>query len=275
MADKTFIPLRYYIIKSKQKRLFKSKYDDTPDGKKKLFIDAFLQNESNYITNRGTEYILLDLENQDQLYFGNFCKKGEVKIPKKEGGHLKKRPTVEYPYSYFVCDTDNHIFCIEKKSKVFREIDDFLSILSNMVTQKIKDEGFVCKFETIDERHAFWDIIESAHSIYSLELNLNSPNLLDANKKARESLKGVHSLFNNTSATVRLENEEGDLIIEKTAVTESYIEYAEEGGGNWSLKTDMGDTKSSDKALSIKCTFKNIETAAKTIISSVSDIFDK
>ena len=63
-----------------------------------------------------------------------------------------------------------------------------------------------------------------------------------------------------------LENEEGNLKIEEKNRTKSYINYAEEGGGHWALKTDRGVTRSSDKVFTLKKVFKDISKIAEDII---------
>lgn len=245
---------------------------DTSECKIKLFVDRFLQNETTHITRYGSEYVLLEIENKENVYYGIFAKKGVRNIPKKEGSHINDRPTVEYPNVYFVCDVNKNIFCIETKSTVYKNSQEILKILSEMVTEKIKSEGYTCKFETIDQKRAFWNTLKGAKKIYYLQLTLNSPNLLNANKKAREALKEIYNEYNNTTTNIKLENEEGNLKIEEKNRTKSYIEYAEEGGGHWALKTDKGVTKSSEKVFTLKKICKHIAEVAEDIIRDVNNL---
>lgn len=274
MRDRKFITLRYYIIKSKQQRLISPNYTDDEDGKKKLFCDNFLKNETTYQKGKSL-YELLDIEIVDDIFYGKFCRKGQINLPKKKGPHIQEIPEIEYPYSYFVGKLSKNILCIEIKTKVFNEPEKIRDLLSKMVTEKISSEGYICTFETIDEKQAFWTTIDSAKKIYFIELRLNSPNLFDANRNAREYLKSLQDEFNNTSSTIKLENEDGNLKFAKTAENKDYVEYIEGGAGRWKSKTDKGIEKSTDKVLTIRKKFKDFKQIAESIIEAVSTNISK
>ena len=269
MVLKNFVTLGYYIIRSEQCTLFENKYPDTAEGKQKLFEDLFLQNETTYVS-RKSEFVLADVEHHDNYYYGKFAKRRKQKLSKKEGHHILDTSLTGYPYSYFVCDTTKNIFCIEIKSSVYKTPESIIGILSAMVTEKIRSEGYVCIFEAVTQKRAFWNTIKDAKKIYYLQLTLNSPNLLNSNKKAREVVKALQGKFNNTTTKVELKNEEGNLKIEENEVTNNYIEYAEEAGGNWVVKFDGKKVKSSDKIFSFQKEVINIKDEAEDIISQAN-----
>ncbi len=269
MKSRNFITLGYYIIRSKQNTLFENKYPDTVEGKKKLFEELFLQNETTYIS-RKSEFVLADIDHYDNYYYGKFAKRRTQKLSKKEGHHIRDTSQTEYPYSYFVCDTEKNIFCIEKKSSVYKNPENVIRILSAMVTEKIRAEEYVCIFEAVTQKRAFWNTIKDAKKIYYLQLTLNSPNLLNSNKKAREAVKALQDKFNNTTTKVELKNEEGNLKIEENEITNDHVEYAEEAGGNWVVKFDGRIVKSSDKIFSFQKEIINIKDAAEDIINQAN-----
>ena len=274
MKPRTFITLGYYIIRSKQRTLSENKYQDTEEDKRRLFEDLFLQNETTYTSNK-SEFVLADVEHHNNYYYGKFAKRLKQILSKKEGCHIHDTSLTGYPYSYFVCDTDKNIFCIERSSKIYKTPENIIKILSDMVTEKIKNEGYVCIFQAVTQKRAFWHTIKDAKKIYYLRLTLNSPNFLRSNEKARDFAKSLQDKFNNTTTDVVLRNDEGNLKIEENETTNDYIEYAEEAGGKWAVKFDGTQVKSSDKIFSFQRTVTNIKDAAEDIISQANSFLHR
>src|SRR5690606_1363667 len=49
--------------------------------------------------------------------------------------------------------------------------------------------------EGMTSRGAFWEVIAAHHRIYQIRLTLFSPNILEANRKARESMAQLKEVF--------------------------------------------------------------------------------
>ena len=153
---------------------------------------------------------------------------------------------------------------------MYKNPENIIGILSAMVTEKIRDGGYVCIFEAVTQKRAFWNTIKDAKKIYCLQLTLNSPNFLNSNKKARETVKALQERLNNTTTKLEFKNEEGNLKIEENEINNDYVEYAEEAGGNWVVKFDGKQVKSSDKVFSFYKEVTNIKDAAEDIISQAN-----
>ena len=66
---------------------------------------------------------------------------------------------------------------------------------------------------------------------------LISPNILETNKKARSALEALHSLYSQDKTEIKMKSESGNLKIPELP-TEDYVEYIEEGEGEWKLKVN-------------------------------------
>jgi hypothetical protein len=269
MNSRTVITLGYYTIRSKQRTLFTNTYQNTEEDKKRLFEDLFLQNGTTYTTKK-SKFILADVEHHGNCYYGKFAKCRNRKVPLKNGIHIDDKYQPEYPYSYFVCDTGKNIFCIERKSSVYKITESIIGILSAMVTEKIKNEGYVCVFDAVTQKRAFWNIIKDAKKIYYLKLTINSPNILHANETAREFAQAIHDEFNSTTTEIEFRNDNGELIIKENDNNKDIVEYTEEAGGKWEVRYDDKKVKSSDKVFSFKRIVINIRDVAEDIVTQAN-----
>ncbi|NLE04698.1 MAG: hypothetical protein GX638_07855, partial [Crenarchaeota archaeon] len=70
--------------------------------------------------------------------------------------------------------------------------------------------------------------------IYQIAFELNAPNLFGGSKKANEWLADLKQKHNMTKVAVDFRNENAELNYHAEEL-ESYRDYADSGGGNWTL----------------------------------------
>lgn len=69
---------------------------------------------------------------------------------------------------------------------------------------------------------------------HPIELNLVSPNILETDRAARESLEALKAIFQQDEVTVKLVSKQGSLNANKPLL-EQYLRYIAEGEGWWRL----------------------------------------
>lgn len=83
----------------------------------------------------------------------------------------------------------------------------------------------------------FWEIVNNRQRVYSLELKLVSPNILDTNRTARDALEALSDLFDQDEIAIKLKNEAGSLEIPREPIRD-YVDYIAQGEGSWKLTTE-------------------------------------
>lgn len=237
MSTAKYICFRYFIVPMEE-HLFLIKGND----KEKLawFKEAFLLNHECKIRNQ--EYAIRiippdEKQNRD-LVFGKLSRKRIHAIHAKTVDDIKDVPTEDWPYLEFLCDcsVNKQLIVVEYNSAVIYTISSMKSILEELVSHALFQKGYSVRVEPIIEDTSFWNIIENAERVFSLSFILNSPNLFGAAMKANEALREVQGLYNNTCIKIGIENEKGLLKVPKDRI-ESYREYADQGGGEWTVIT--------------------------------------
>ena len=91
--------------------------------------------------------------------------------------------------------------------------------------------------EGCTRKEHFWQVIAEHRKFYKLEIKLISPNILETNLRARESLAALKDLFGQDQVSITLTNDSGELRVPPHPV-ENYLEYIEEGEGSWAVTTE-------------------------------------
>ncbi|MFU2209755.1 hypothetical protein [Solidesulfovibrio sp. C21] len=249
MPSSNFICLRYYVVPV-QYDLFRQNVGDIE--KNNIFRAKFLVN-NNYRLTDTREYAVRINSVLDGMYYGKLSKKNIAEKHELTPTDIQDDSQDDWPYLNFVADTTpgNQLFVVEKKAKIFQSIEGLKNILRQIAKKTMMYTGFTVNFEPIVKKLVFWNIIKDSDSIYSLKFSLESPNMLGASATAREGLKELQTIFNNSTATVQLENPDGQLIVPETRV-ETYREYVDQGGGSWELGVGQNGEKK---------TYRSIENA--------------
>jgi hypothetical protein len=108
------------------------------------------------------------------------------------------------------------------------------NVLNHLTNKTANHSGYEVKLDFLVNKFAFWDIIKESAGIYQIAFDLNAPNLFGGLKKANEWLKILKEKHNMTHVAVDFRNENAELNYEHDEL-ESYRDYADSGGGSWTL----------------------------------------
>jgi hypothetical protein len=232
MKVATFVCLRFYIVPVDYK-LFKQ---NVPDADKiNLFRQFFLVNNE-YELGKDIVYAMRITHADGNLYFGKLSKKGSVEKRDITPVDVEDSVVEDWPYVNFVFDVSSSVqlMIVEKNNDLYQNVSALKFKLSKMAKKVMAYSGFTVNFEPIVEKLAFWRIVGESEGIYSLRFKLESPNMLGAAIRARGFLKRIQKSFNNNKFETRLVNSEGNLEVPQNRV-EPFVEYADQGGGSWSV----------------------------------------
>ncbi|EKO39203.1 MAG: hypothetical protein B193_2091 [Solidesulfovibrio magneticus str. Maddingley MBC34] len=232
MRQAVFWCLRFYIVPIEYE-LFQKNVSD--QEKLNLFKQFFLKN-GNYSFGKEEVYAIRITHIEGDMHFGKLSKREYTENRSITPVDVEDSVIEDWPYVNFVFDVSKgvQLLAIEKDMELFPSVSGLKRKMSLMAKKSMGYTGFVVNFEPVVEKFAFWNIIEQAERIYALRLKLESPNMFGASMKARESLKELQGVFNNNKLGIVIENSEGNLDIPRERI-ESYVEYADQGGGSWVL----------------------------------------
>ena len=98
--------------------------------------------------------------------------------------------------------------------------------------------------EAIEEKHSFWNCIEDMAYIKSVEFDLVSPNILGANFSVTDLLKSIKYKYNASRYVTKMINEDESININPDDPRlKGAAQYAESGGGNWTIKGRLKNSK--------------------------------
>lgn len=112
---------------------------------------------------------------------------------------------------------------------------------------------------------SFWKVIREHKQIYSLKLQLISPNILETNLLARDALAALKALFMQDRVDITLKSETGQIKVPPKP-TSSYLEYIQQGEGSWKITTEGVNGGKKDHASS-----EHIETASFLLVSDSAE----
>jgi len=241
---KTFYTIRYTLVP--QENIFSyHKFND--EGRLELFKECFLiDKEYEYREKEDKENkIILTVANiacHKDIYSGKFGKKKITKLPEKNStGQIEQVNHTTWPHLDFFCNLQKQILLVQSSTTDLnlspQAICRYFHFIANKNLNKIDEAKYsyeIC-FESIIEEGSFWKTIDNSDKIYSIEIKLNSPNMLGMGDDAANALKELKNEFNQSEYKLLLKNKKGELNIKKNKELKSYIEYAEKGGGEWKV----------------------------------------
>jgi hypothetical protein len=262
------ICLRYFIVPLEESLLLVGK---SKEDRKRWFKETFLVNKD-FSTKRGQEFAIRITEEEDNFVFGKLSRKHYSSIRDKTPYDIQERKEEDWPYVGFVCEIGaSQQMVMEYDSVLMKDIGGFTTILEDMVNPEMFVRGYAVSFEPIVDDASFWSLIDNSDGVYSLTFQLSSPNLFGGGSAANESLKEFQRIFNNNSVKVTLVNESGNLKVPKENI-ESYLEYADKGGGEWKIVTRKKNKKrgysSTNRAIKIP-----VEGEGKGTVQTLREAF--
>lgn len=221
--------IRYFVIKSSL-TLFPLEDDVQP---KDLFTLPLLNRfEVKYYGRTYTTRILNE-NPKDSFLVGYFLKSTDTHVIQLDRDLFNESDIPNWEKLFFAIDTIKQIIVLEYNTPIATP-DNVKNVLHLLTNKSARQSGYDIKLEFLVDKFAFWDIIKESSGIYQIAFDLSAPNLFGGTKKANEWLKQLKEKHNMTQVSVDFRNENADLKYENDEL-ESYRDYADSGGGNWTL----------------------------------------
>lgn len=248
---RTFFVLRYTIIEEAQSDLY-SKPLPIPKGKAVVESLGVGSADKNFRKN-GVSYSFVGFKwaipNSDTVFpqnrfiIGKLAKKRMTETGVHVPGDIVMNHQEDWIGLTAIFDTETQHIVIEKNWR-FGTPEQIETALQAGLLKDISD-SYNCKVfvKGRTKKHLFWNLVRESTDIYSLELKLISPNLLDANKRARKALEDLKKIFEQDEIDITLRNDGGKLAVPEEPVAD-YISYISEGEGSWKITSKKhGDRK--------------------------------
>ncbi len=236
-TEQTFGAYRYFVVQREQLSFF-----DMVKEKRAAAQSAFftaLERERKLAWRIADKRYLLVFEQKlspDVVVCKFSMETHQTRYQESESG-IESIDEPDYPYINAVFDQKRQIVLLEVKTTVFPSLSASRGRLSACLERSFAPYGFDVLFEGITDAEGFWDIVGESRGVCQLTLTLNAPNLFGGYNDTNEMLRDIAKTYNNTRATIRLENPKGKLtgISQENKALKDAMEYASGGGGEWKV----------------------------------------
>lgn len=94
------------------------------------------------------------------------------------------------------------------------------------------------------EKNYFWEYVAAnKDSITEVQITLSSPHFLEGIKTVDTLLHSTNEIYNNTTVSIQLKNQDGRLNIDpNNEFLQDAIRYSSSGGGKWKIKSTSDKT---------------------------------
>lgn len=221
--------LRYFSIKS-QDTLFDLPADLKPN---QLFVYSLSQKQT--IDYYGKNYTtrIVQQTTDSRYLIGYLLKSVGLNLISLDETLFNEQEIENWEKVFFVIDQETQIIAFEQDSSIATP-DNIKNVLEILTNNSISEWGYNIKLEFIVDKFRFWSIIEKSDGIFQIAFKLNAPNLFGGSKKANEWLRELKDKHNMTSIGIDVKNENAALTYDPQEL-ESYRDYADSGGGEWTL----------------------------------------
>lgn len=246
-----FYILRYSLIEEKQKTCF-PKALPFPKGNA---IEIAILNDKEWL-DKGTKFSFVgfkkvkfsgdNIQNlAEYLYIGKFARLRKAKLGGKIPGDIVDHEEDDWIPIIVIFDTKNQFIFVQKNYK-FANVNDVKYICrkieNGLLDSVLPEYNYNIFVEPIPKQGGFWSIVDTHEKIYELDMTLISPNILQTNQKARKALENIQDLYSPDKTEIKMKSKSGSLEVPKNPI-ENYIEYIEEGEGEWKVKVNENGRK--------------------------------
>lgn len=273
--------LRYFSIKS-ENTLFELPENLQPSN---LFVYSLGQNFTvNYYGKTYTTRLIVQSVSARYLV-GYILKSTDVHLINLDEKLFSEEDIQNWEKIFFVIDQETQIFACQQDYDVATS-ENIKNVLELIANAPLFTYGYVVKLEYIVDKFKFWNIINEANGIFQIAFKLNAPNLFGGSKRANAWLKELKEKHNMTTVGVDVRNENAALTYDEEEL-ESYRDYADSGGGEWTLTVLQNKNKKKyksanhlrQKELDIEndspaFILRNIEDVIKSMINIFSSLND-
>lgn len=224
-----FFAIRYFVVKSSL-TLFPLEEGMEP---KDLFTFPIITSKQTDYYNKTYTTRLLNSNPEDRFLIGYLLKSIDVHLIKLDEKLFNEEDIKNWEKLFFIIDTEKQVMVIEHQTQIANE-DNTRNVLYQLTDEIASSNGYEVKLDFLVDKFAFWDLIKDCTGIYQIAFELNAPNLFGGSKKANEWLADLKQKHNMTKVAVDFRNENAELNYQAEEL-ESYRDYADSGGGNWTL----------------------------------------
>jgi hypothetical protein len=224
-----FYAIRYFVVKSSL-TLFPLEEGLQP---KDLFTLPLVNRlETKYYNRTYTARILND-NTKERYLAGYLLKSTDTHVIQLDKDLFNESDIPNWEKLFFDIDTERQIVIFEYNTPIATP-DNVKNVLHQLINKSANQSGYEVKLDFLVDKFAFWDIIKESVGIYQIAFNLNAPNLFGGSKKANEWLKNLKEKHNMSNVAFDFRNENSELSYDQEEL-ESYRDYADSGGGSWTL----------------------------------------
>lgn len=222
--------IRYFVVKSSEV-LFTPKQIENPQD---IFLEPLLNKvEVEYYKRTYTTRLIDSAADSQRYALGYFLKSIDSHLINLDSEMFTEQDIENWEKLLFILDRDRQLFICQHSSNISTP-ENVRNVLYKMSEALLAEYGYDLKLEFIVDEFKFWEIVKDSQGIYQIAFSLNAPNLFGGTKKANEWLKKLKEKHNMTSVKVDFRNENANLLMDEEEL-ESYRDYADSGGGAWTL----------------------------------------
>jgi hypothetical protein len=168
----------------------------------------------------------------NRVFIGKMAKHRVIRTGELVPGDVIGRATDTWTPVWVVVDTRGQYIAVQSNAEIGR-IEQVKNILTAGLRPYVRRTyEYAVVVEPLTDPAAFWDVVETNELLHAVEVNLVSPNILDTNRAARESLAALKEVFGQDEVTVKLASHSGTLRPARRFL-DSVLEYIGNGEGWW------------------------------------------
>lgn len=229
------IALRYFLIRDPSSLLSRS--DISPvDEIIEVFFDRTIVGYYGK-----SYYAIMSNDRKDDILIGFLLRSTRTDVIIPDKNEFEKQSIPNWEECLLAIDTVNQTILVQVIAGSFTP-DLVKSVLNKLLEEKARKYDIFAKVELICRNESFWATYSKASKRYKISITLNAPNLFGAENNTNQYLKEVQENTKMDKLTEALESEEGKLSV-KEGYLEGVIDYADKGGGHWSLVTEENGIK--------------------------------
>ena len=242
LDKKEFLVLRYSLIEEEQTQISA----DVLPALKGMAVLASIQQDREFTLN-GVQYSFVGFAEArpslksktepSRFFLGKFAKLKKTHMGVKVPGDIVETEEDDWIPLLTIFDLKGQYIFIAKDWRFGTPEQTVRAVQGGLREPVLAKYNYRVFVEGKTRGELFWKVVSQHKKIYKLELKLISPNILETNLRAREALAALKQLFAQDQVNIVLNNESGQLRV-PTEPVGSYLEYIEQGEGNWALTTE-------------------------------------
>jgi hypothetical protein len=250
MKDKKtpFFAFRYLVVpENNQVSMIHTWNGKTKEELMTGLIEGLIDNKTEFIYH-SKRYLLYGAQQKGNIYIFKFAKERNESIYTEGDIDIEKAEMKTTKFIYLFINVEHQIILIERNTTVFSKIESAVQALSDFFRQEMIKFDYLVNVYPLVSKMSFWNYIDEADFLYSLNLVMNAPNMAFlGNNDTREVLEEIKKSTNNEEFELTFTNKEGKLKIAKDTLG-NWINYIMEVGGRYSIrfkKNNVEETKTS------------------------------